>query len=336
MGSGFRQLALAAPPLLLAAAFAGCSMGAPGASGCGMPAPVTAALKDQAGGKGGGGAGAGAPQEPSGPTGYSQGAYAGALIGFGDDGKPTPARSARDSFASLAQSLPPTKGNMAFIAQQLGPGAGHLDPQGNYIFNGDDGGYIAVGKSGASAATWQWQANDAAHPSPHNEVKLATPPGMPNPDGTTGGAEGASAGTGAASSSGPHAGCWPKPPPIRTIGLKIHGGNGNRVVVDSTPQTCSNRQEGYCQTVMGDQNRSCCPMRPEGDPMRGICEYEVMGSGPKWDYWGTGHLVPMDNPYLMGATGIGTVRACSRVSGVCNAIQVPGGTAGAKAPPAAP
>ena len=304
-----------APWLLLAAFAAGCGVSIPDSGGgCGLAPKIDekdlkAGQKD---GKGGGGDGSG-----TGAQGYSENAYAKSLDGFADDGKPTPARSARDAFASMARSLPPTKANMSFIANELGPGAGRLDSQGNYIFNGENGGYVAV-VQGNNGPAWKWAPNDPAHPSPNNEVTL------PAPGASAGGSSGTS-GSGSSSKDksvpeGPHVGCWPPPPPVRKINLKIHGGNGSRVLVDSTPTTCSNRAEGYCQTVMGDQNRGCCPMRPEGDPMRGICEAAVMGPGPKWDYAGTGGLIPHDNPYMVFATGVGTVRACSIISGVCNTI----------------
>jgi hypothetical protein len=326
MAAHWERAASVVPGLLLAALAAGCGVSmSDGGGGCGMVPQIDEKQLKAGEKEGQGGAGG---SEEGGVQGYDENAYAKSLEGFGDDGKPTPARSARDAFASMARSLPPTKGSMAFIAAQLGPGAGTLDSRGDYVFNGENGGYVTIGQT-AQGPVWRWRPNDSGHPSPDNEVTLPAP-------GAVAGGRSSEPGSGASPNSqrGPRVGCWPVPPPVRKINLRIHGGNGQRVVVDATPTTCSNRQEGYCQTVMGDQNRGCCPMRPEGDPMRAICEAAVMGPGPKWDYWGTGALLghPGGNPYLVWASGVGTVRACSIVSGVCNSIQVPSGKEGGAAP----
>lgn len=130
--------------------------------------------------------------------------------------------------------------------------------------------------------------------------------------------------------------CSPKPPALSKLNLVIHNRpRPGKVVLDSTPIVCSGgdgEHARYCQDTMNDAARRCCPVRPEGDPMRGACEAAVMGYdpsdgryGPRWYFKGNGHLEKHpDNPYLAFAFGTGTVMACSNVKPVvCMQIRVP-------------
>lgn len=127
-------------------------------------------------------------------------------------------------------------------------------------------------------------------------------------------------------------------PPLRKINVHLMGGNGNRFKVDSTPIVCSTdkgtRHERYCQETMRDNNRLCCPVKPEGHPMRVTCELILLGkdpsdgiAGPSWRYIGSDGGVERhpDNPFLAFAYGKGIVRACSNVVKVCGetTFQVP-------------
>lgn len=127
-------------------------------------------------------------------------------------------------------------------------------------------------------------------------------------------------------------------PPLRHINVHLMGGNGNRFKVDSTPIVCSTdpgtRHERYCQETMRDNNRRCCPVKPEGHPMRVACELLLLGkdptdgiAGPRWSYIGSAGGVERhpDNPFLAFAYGKGIVRACSNVAKVCGekAFKVP-------------
>ncbi|MBI2386263.1 MAG: hypothetical protein HYV14_09650 [Elusimicrobia bacterium] len=127
-------------------------------------------------------------------------------------------------------------------------------------------------------------------------------------------------------------------PPLHHINVHLMGGNGNRFRVDSTPIVCSTdagtRHERYCQETMGDDNRRCCPVKPEGHPLRVACELILLGTdptdgiaGPHWSYAGGDGRVERhpDNPFLAFAYGKGVVRACSNVSKACGetSYQVP-------------
>lgn len=127
-------------------------------------------------------------------------------------------------------------------------------------------------------------------------------------------------------------------PPLHHINVHLMGGNGNRFKVDSTPIVCSTdpgtKHERYCQETMGDNNRRCCPVKPEGHPLRVACELILLGTdptdgiaGPHWSYIGSDGGVERhpDNPFLAFAYGKGIVRACSNVSKACGetTFQVP-------------
>lgn len=125
-------------------------------------------------------------------------------------------------------------------------------------------------------------------------------------------------------------------PPLHHINVHIRQGNGNRVIADATPIVCSGdpgtKFERYCQDVMKDPNRRCCPARPEGDPMRVPCELELLGidtdgiPGPRWSFKGDGSVEKRaDNPFLAYAYGTGTVSACSNKVNVCGegAVKIP-------------
>lgn len=121
-------------------------------------------------------------------------------------------------------------------------------------------------------------------------------------------------------------------PPLHHINVHFMGGNGNRLRADSTPIVCSTepgtRHERYCQETMNDPNRRCCPVKPEGHPMRVACELILLGkdpsdgiAGPRWSYIGNdpngGVEKHPENPFLAFAYGSGKARACSNVVKVC-------------------
>lgn len=120
-------------------------------------------------------------------------------------------------------------------------------------------------------------------------------------------------------------------PPLHHINVHIRGGNGNRMIADATPIVCSTdkgtKHERYCQETMGDDNRNCCPAKPEGHPLRLACEIVLLGkdsdgvAGPRWQYVGKAPDSWVDkredNPFLAFAYGSGIARACSNVVKVC-------------------
>lgn len=120
-------------------------------------------------------------------------------------------------------------------------------------------------------------------------------------------------------------------PPLHHINVHIRGGNGNRMIADATPIVCSTdkgtKHERYCQETMGDDNRNCCPAKPEGHPLRLACEIVLLGkdsdgvAGPRWQYVGKAPDSWLDkredNPFLAYAYGSGIARACSNVVKVC-------------------
>lgn len=251
--------------------------------------------------------------------GYKKDGYAGALSGFSGGGD-LPG-SPKSEFARLAQSLPPTPENRKLIEQAMGQDAARGGPDATTDLAGN-GGYVSVVTGQDGQPKWQWNAYDGKHSAPKGFDKPYVPPAGTPP------AAAPVAETAPASTTDPaltppagYTGCWPKPPPVSKINLHLMGGNGNRTIVDSTPIVCS---RSYCEIVMKDPARGCCPLRAEGDPMRSKCEAEVMGkSGPRWMFKGNGRIEKReDNPYLAWAYGIGWAGACSGISPVCNWIEV--------------
>jgi hypothetical protein len=258
--------------------------------------------------------------------GYEKNGFADSLSGFSGDGSTLPG-SPKSEFARLAQSLPPTPENQKLIEQALGQDNARHGQGGSTDLAGN-GGYVSVVDGADGKPKWQWNAYDGKHSAPKGFEKPYVPPpgykGEPSP--ATGSASAAGAGgTDPLAPPPGTTGCWPKPPGLHHINLHLMGGNKNRRVVDSTPIVCSG---SYCSAV-GFNGRGCCPLRPEGDPMRVTCEGEVLGRnaegkiGPRWVYKGNGGVeVQPVNPFLAWAYGNGWVGACSNISPVCSWKEV--------------
>jgi hypothetical protein len=134
--------------------------------------------------------------------------------------------------------------------------------------------------------------------------------------------------------------CVPEPPPLARVNVKVHSDQGVKKVLDSAPIVCSGGAfEGFCEKMMNDPSRRCCPPRPEGHPQRVACDELLMGRardsgrvGPTWTLNGRGcvsgdsNALPRcvnhpDNQYLLFAFGPGRYSACSE-GGACGEIQI--------------
>ena len=260
--------------------------------------------------------------------GYDKDGYASSLNGFSGDGSTLPG-SPKSEFSRLAQSLPPTPENQKLIEQALGQDNAKHGKGGTTDLAGN-GGYVSVVDGADGRPQWKWNAYDSSHSAPKGFEKPYVPPtgytGQPSPATGSGTSASSAAGTNPALTPPPGTtGCWPRPPGLHHINLHLMGGNGNRRVVDSTPIVCSG---SYCSAV-GFSGRGCCPLRPEGDPMRVECEGAVLGRnregkiGPRWTYKGNGGVeVQPVNPFLAWGYGNGWVGACSNISPVCSWIEV--------------
>jgi hypothetical protein len=155
----------------------------------------------------------------------------------------------------------------------------------------------------------------SASPSPSPEPG-ATPP----PDGG-GSGEGAGA-------------CGqPLPPAVTMINAKVHLRGTDNWVLDSTPLVGPDAE--YCRKIGFTDNRTNCPVRPEGNPQRAACELYAIGRakdthrpGPTWYLDGglcrgksTGCDNHPDNQYLLVAYRGGLYRACA-ANGVCGEVNV--------------
>ncbi len=155
----------------------------------------------------------------------------------------------------------------------------------------------------------------------------ATPvPGSePDPDpvpGTPGGGGGVSGSCGE-----------PAPPPVSRMNVKLHGAQGDRSLLDSTPLV--GPDAAYCKKIGFSDGRTICPVRAEGHPERQACEAARVGRasdtgrpGPTWSAngkrcngpdGGAACLNHPDNQYLAFAYGSGSFRACT-ASGVCGEV----------------
>jgi hypothetical protein len=134
--------------------------------------------------------------------------------------------------------------------------------------------------------------------------------------------------------------CVPEPPPLTRVNVKVHNDQGVKKVLDSAPIVCDGPgYEGFCEKMMNDPSRRCCPPRPEGHPQRVACDQILMGNardtgkvGPTWTLNGKpclneeSDVVPRCvnhplNQYLLFAYGPGRYTACSE-SGSCGEIQI--------------
>jgi hypothetical protein len=127
----------------------------------------------------------------------------------------------------------------------------------------------------------------------------------------------------------------PAPPAVSRIEVKIHNSSHDRALLDSTPQVGPDM--AYCRAIGFTDNRSYCPVRPEGHPERVACEAARVGRaadtgrvGPTWTANGqpctgarsSASCVNHDsNQFLVFAYGSGTFRACAQ-SGVCGSITL--------------
>jgi hypothetical protein len=133
----------------------------------------------------------------------------------------------------------------------------------------------------------------------------------------------------------------PDPPPLARVNVKVHNDQGLKKVLDSAPIVCSGGEfPGYCEKMMNDPSRRCCPARPEGHPQRVACDEALMGRardtgkvGPTWTLDGKpcqndeSSTVPRcvnhpANQYLLFIYGKGRFQACAE-NGVCGEIVIP-------------
>jgi hypothetical protein len=150
---------------------------------------------------------------------------------------------------------------------------------------------------------------------------VPTPTGLPTPDPTT-------------------SACVPEPPPISRVNVKVHNDQGVKKVLDSAPIVCSGGEfEGFCEKMMNDPSRRCCPPRPEGHPQRVACDELLMGRardtgkvGPTWTLNGKAclneesNVVPRcvnhpTNQYLLFSYGPGRYTACTQ-GGACGELVI--------------
>ncbi|MGE5126818.1 MAG: hypothetical protein ACM3PV_11040 [Betaproteobacteria bacterium] len=128
----------------------------------------------------------------------------------------------------------------------------------------------------------------------------------------------------------------PAPPPISSIAIKVHGGTGDRLLLDSTPLV--GPDVAYCREIGYTDGRAYCPVRPEGNPERVACEAARVGRasdtgrvGPTWTVDGrpcdgsgavTSCVNHPTNQFQVYAYGAGTFRACAS-NGACGSLKLP-------------
>jgi hypothetical protein len=142
---------------------------------------------------------------------------------------------------------------------------------------------------------------------------------------------------GGGGTSGAAAGCGdPVPPPVATMAIKVHGGTGDRLLLDSTPLV--GPDTAYCRRIGYTDGRAYCPVRQEGSPERVACEALRVGRagdtgrvGPTWTVDGrpcdgsgavTSCVNHPDNQFQAYAYGPGTFRACA-AGGACGELRLP-------------
>jgi len=128
----------------------------------------------------------------------------------------------------------------------------------------------------------------------------------------------------------------PLPPPIATMAVGVHGGSGDRLLLDSTPLVGPDAD--YCKRIGFTDGRAFCPVRPEGNAERVACEALRVGNaadtgrvGPTWSVDGrpcdgagaTNSCVNhAENQFQVYASGSGTFRACA-ANGACGDLRLP-------------
>jgi len=116
--------------------------------------------------------------------------------------------------------------------------------------------------------------------------------------------------------------CFPTPPPLYGIHIKVHQDSGARKTLDSRPQVIN--VDGYCEKV--GFSGYFCYTREEGDPQATACDYLAVGKASDTGRWGptwTANGKPCseddkegcrnnpDNQFLVLAKGEGAFNACA-------------------------
>ncbi len=158
-----------------------------------------------------------------------------------------------------------------------------------------------------------------ATPTPGSEPAEDPWPAVPGPGG------------GASGTCGP-----PLPPAISSIAIKVQGGTGDRLLLDSTPLV--GPDVSYCRQIGYTDGRAYCPVRTEGSPERVACEAMRVGqasdtgrTGPTWSVDGrrcdgsgavTSCVNHPTNQFQVYAYGNGNFRACA-ANGACGSLTLP-------------
>ena len=116
--------------------------------------------------------------------------------------------------------------------------------------------------------------------------------------------------------------CFPTPPPLYGIAVKVQQDSGGRKTLDSRPQVIN--MNGYCESV--GFGGYFCFTRREDDPQAVACDYMAVGQasdtgrwGPTWTADGkpcsaddsVGCRNHPDNQFLVTAKGEGLYSACA-------------------------
>jgi hypothetical protein len=131
------------------------------------------------------------------------------------------------------------------------------------------------------------------------------------------------------------ASCFPTPPPVHGMKLKVQSGSGDRKLLDSRPIV--KNLDGYCARTGQSANAPYCDTRVEGDPQREACDALAVGRardtgrwGPTWTvndqpcepYGTVGALCVNhpDNQFMVIAKGSGFYLACPE-DGPCGGYE---------------
>ncbi len=118
--------------------------------------------------------------------------------------------------------------------------------------------------------------------------------------------------------------CFPTPPPLYGIYVKVQQDSGSRKTLDSRPQVIN--MDGYCERV--GFSGFFCFTRKEDDPQAQACDYMAVGKaadtgryGPTWTWDGklctsteesvVGCRNHPDNQFLVIVKGEGEFSACA-------------------------
>lgn len=126
----------------------------------------------------------------------------------------------------------------------------------------------------------------------------------------------------------------PYPPPISRVIVKVHIQTPEYWTLDSTAQVGPDM--AYCREIGFTDNRSWCPVRPEGHPEREACENWAVGKaedtgryGPTWaregETWCTGPasgcMQHPENQHQLNVIAGGYYNACVK-NEVCGWVKV--------------